>query len=183
MPDAAKPGVLAGTGVRVERVHLDDPAVVLGGLGAARIVEPAVGLGELELLGLVVLALPGLFLGAPGTLAVVVLEVLLAGQNRVPRRHPAAAVGERADELPGPADLLGARGGSGYVHGGRGVHAAVVPVVLGEGPPVALLAHPEDGAADGGLLQGYLLGGLFGLAVGVPVVGDPLGVGVLMVDP
>src|SRR3712207_2941099 len=127
VPDAPEPGVLARRGLGVEGVYLDDPAVVLGGLGACGIVEPTVGLGDFEGLGGVVGALARLSL-VVGALAVVVLEVLLAGEHGVPRRYAAATVGERPDDLALPLHLHlgGACGGPRPVPPGGRIPAAAM---------------------------------------------------------
>lgn len=96
VPDSPEPGVLARLRGRVEGVYLDDPAVVLGGLGGPGIVEPAVGVGDLQRLRGVVGALSGLAL-VVRALAVEMLEV-----NRViaiiPPRLPDAFIEPDDDE-------------------------------------------------------------------------------------
>jgi hypothetical protein len=41
VPQPPEPGVLAGLGLGIEGVDLNDPTVMLGGMGVLRIVEPA----------------------------------------------------------------------------------------------------------------------------------------------
>ncbi len=184
VPDPPEPGVLARLGFGVERVDLHDPAVVLRSLGCRRIVEPAVDLRDLQRLRGVVGALAGLAL-IVGALAVIVLEVLLAGEHGVPGRYAAATVGKRPYNLALPLyqHLEGAGGWSRYAYGGGRIYAAVVLVVFNEAPGVALLLHPDDRATDPGFLPRYLLLRLFGRALGVDVVRPEHGVYVFVVDP
>src|SRR5918995_2654466 len=91
VPDAPEPGVLAGPGVLVEGIYLHHPAVVLGRLNTGGIVEPAGGLGQRG-------SLWHLF----GGLAVVVLEVLFAGEHGVPWGDAPSAVVEGSYDLSLP---------------------------------------------------------------------------------
>src|ERR671916_1542893 len=158
MPDTPEPGVLARFRARIEGVYLHDPAVVLGGLGGPGIVEPAIRVGDLQRLGGVIGALPGLAL-IVCALAVEVLEVFLTAEHGIPGGDPAAAVGEGANYLGSTLHphLGGAGSGSRYAHRGGRIYATIVLVVLHEGPSVALLLHPEDRAAYPRLLACNLL--------------------------
>src|SRR3712207_558227 len=124
--------------VLVEGVYLYHPAVVLGRLAPVGIVEPAVGLGQR-------VSLWHLF----GGLAVVVLEVLLAGEHGVPGGDAPGAVVEGAHDLslPPHVHLLGPGGWAGHFHRRGGVNAAVVLVALDELPGGTPLFDPEDRAA------------------------------------
>src|SRR5918999_2349338 len=183
MPDTPEPGVLARFRARIERVYLYYPAVVLGGLSGSGIVEPAVGVGDLQCLGGVIGALTGLAL-IVCALAVEVLEVFLTAEHGIPGGDPAAAVGEGAYHLVSTLHphLGGSGGGSRYVHRGGRIYAAVVLVVLPKSPGVALLLPPDDRAAPPRLLACYLSLCLFGRALGVGIIRPEHRIYVLVID-